>query len=255
MRKRKIPMTGQRRKKRAMTRKRFLARLPPKRSRVNLAYQGLLAIERKFLDCVRTSTAVPASTDFTGLEIQPSSGCTDCLSAPSQGDGPTQRDGHKINILSIYVSGFINLSIFDAETSQALPSFFIALILNTQTNGAAINSEDVYQNLLGTNTGVLCPQRNMTGGSRFRVLKKRIITTPQPSVINDGTNGIDGMTVMMPFKFKINFPKGLPVTFTIGSTTADVANVVDNSISLICGATITTLNPTISYTSRIRFVG
>lgn len=53
--------------------------------------------------------------------------------------------------------------------------------------------------------------------------------------------------------FNLSFSGDIPVTFT--NTTADVANVADNSLHLIGFCTSTNFGPTLSYNSRMRFVG
>ena len=72
---------------------------------MNMRNGGILDKEIKFLDVNRRETALRAPKDCTGMEIQPSSGSTGCLNAPVQEDGPSQRDGHKIKCLSIYIQG------------------------------------------------------------------------------------------------------------------------------------------------------
>ena len=64
-----------------------------------------IAPELNYLDCAKTLSALTAPTDCSGGEMNPTTGCTGCLSAPSQGDAYNQRDGSKITIKSILIQG------------------------------------------------------------------------------------------------------------------------------------------------------
>lgn len=68
----------------------------------SLAAGLCLGIETKFLDTAWNGVAINASTDGAGGELQPSTGCTDCISVPAQGDGESQRDGRKYCVKSIF---------------------------------------------------------------------------------------------------------------------------------------------------------
>ena len=43
-----------------------------------------IAPELNYLDCAKTLSALTAPTDCSGGEMNPTTGCTGCLSAPSQ---------------------------------------------------------------------------------------------------------------------------------------------------------------------------
>ena len=69
-------------------------------------------------------------------------------SAPSQGDAYNQRDGSKITIKSILIQGSLYIpNQNDQTTCDFVPIVTIALVLDKQTNGSTLNSEDVYTNL------------------------------------------------------------------------------------------------------------
>lgn len=74
---------------------------------------------------------------------------------------------------------------------------------------------------------------------------------PQPIAAHDGTN-IEQGAQDIPFKFNVNLPD---IVTTFSSTTAVVANIVDNSLHLIAFANRVELVPAIAYNSRLRFVG
>jgi len=215
----------------------------------NVRLGGFLGIENKFYDTSFTG-AIASTTGWTAAEIDPASVL--CISAPAQGDGESNRDGKKINITSAYVGGVVSLSAqTNASTADTSPVVFIALVLDMQTNGAQLNSEDVYINPLANAITASTPLRNLQYSKRFKVLKTKTLQFPPLPLSYDGTNmeqsGVDK-------SFKMNISKlNLPVTFT--ATTAGVANVVDNSLHLVAIASGTGTIPTIYYNARVRFVG
>lgn len=219
----------------------------------NIRTGGLLAIETKFLDVPRTALALTSPADASGGEINPSSIVTGCLSAPAQGDGPQNREGMKIAMKSILIKGAIVTTATNAIVAASeTPSVFLALVLDTQTNAATLNSEDVFTNPCANTSGNIALQRNMSFTERFKVLKTKIINL-EPQFFTDGTDACAN-SISRAFVLKKNLG-GLQVKFTAGSTTADVANVVDNSLHLIAFCTDTTLAPNIIFNSRLRFVG
>jgi len=227
----------------------------------NLRTGGLLSIENKFLDCGLTPTAVLASTTASTGEVQPDSGCTGCLSAPAQGDGSSQRDGKQIALNSIQVKGNVALTGQSSRAtlgSDSVPTIFLALVLSSQTNGETINSEDVFTNISAEAAAAPMPFANMSNTSRFRVLKRMVIPASRYSALiaanNASATTISWIGVSCPFSMYVNL-KGIKVNFTASSTTADVANVVDNSIHLVAFASSGTMTPTLSGASRLRFIG
>lgn len=223
----------------------------------NLRTGGLLGIETKFLDTYNTSQGLTNPADATGGEIQPTGGCTGCLSAPAQGDGATNREGKKIVIKSCLIQGNLGILPQSAATSaDTYPTIFIALVQDMQTNGVTINSEDVFTNPSGQVGLASQPFRNMSYTSRFKVLSQRKFTVkPSLAMANDTSAAADLVQQGLNMPFTLSWKGILPVSFTSASTTADVANVTDNSLHLIAFCSATSFAPFISFQSRIRFVG
>lgn len=215
---------------------------------------GFLGIERKFLDVFASEVAVVAPTDCAGGEIQPEGGCTGCLSAPATGDGPSSRDGRKVTVDSIYVTGALSYQrTSDAPDILIPPVVYVALVQDMQTNGATVVSENVFTNPNDTALVNAKPLRNLENSTRYKVLDQ--VTIQGVGLhINDAaaTGSIQATTV--PFSLSKTFKGGLIVSFNSG-TTADVANVVDNSLHIVAFATSTNYTPGLSYNSRIRFMG
>lgn len=213
---------------------------------------GFMGIETKFLDVYASSIALAAPTDCSGGEIQPEGGCTNCISCPAQGDGQSNRDGRAITMRSIFVSGRVDPTVLsDQADCTYVPTVFVALVQDTQTNGATIVSEQVFTNpndIAATNG---YPLRNLEYSSRYRVLDHATVSLAPAYSMTDGANTGSLMATGKTFTLSWN----RPIPMKMASTTADVANVIDNSLHIIAFATSTGFSPKISYTSRMRFVG
>lgn len=220
--------------------------------RRNIRTAGFLGIERKFLDVYASDVAIVAPTDCAGGEVQPEGGCTGCISAPAQGDGEQQRDGRKITIKSAFVNVTVRGAVrADQNDVLAAPQVFVALVLDTQANGATVVSEQVFTNPNDTAYVNTYPLRNLQYSSRYRVLDHKTMNMGPCYAINDAA--ATGSMVCSENTCVLSWNGDLNVTFT--NTTADVATVADNAMHIIAFATTTNFQPVLSYNSRIRFVG
>lgn len=211
---------------------------------------GFLGIERKFYDTSLSATTIAAATDATGGEYDPSA--TSMISTPAQGDAEQNRDGKKIMIDAVQVKGIVDLQPGTNLTAlTASTTVYLALVLDTQSNAAQMNSEDCFKNTVATAGGAAEPMRNLLFGSRFRVLKSEQFVLNHTNATWDGTN-IEAGGDRRIFDWYVPFKGGLPVNFNAG-TTASIANVVDNSLHLIAFASAATL--LLTYNARIRFRG
>jgi len=218
----------------------------------NLRTGGLLGIETKFLDVGVAETAILAPTDAAGGSIAPTTGCTGCLTAPAQGDSASERDGQKIVVKSCLMQGTISVAVQADQTATDLsPTVYVALVQDTQTNAAAFNSSSVYTNPRGDASLAAQPFRNMANTARFKILKSKVIHLRMPPISWDGTN-IEQAGFEQPIT--LSWRGMMPVQFGTG-TSADIANVTNNSIQVVAFCTNTTLAPKLSYNARIRFIG
>ncbi len=221
----------------------------------NLVTMGFLGIENKFYDTKLAAATLTADTGMAGAEQDPSA--TSMITTPIQGDGEQNRDGRKIAINSCYVNGVIDVNATEAATEplQGITAN-VCLVLDTQTNGAQMNSEDCFKNLAATAIGTTGAIKNLLFGNRFRVLvHKQIDCTPQ-SISQIATNDYSQAGSKTPFKLLFNWnKKPLVINFNSG-TTASVANVIDNSLHVIAWVNnVTPVGPKITYNARIRFTG
>ncbi len=210
---------------------------------------GFLGIELKFYDTAGSSIAFVAPSDSAGGEMNQSA--TIGPTTITQGDGEQQRDGRKATIKSVFLNGMIEVPIQVNQTAtETTPVYYICLVQDMQTNGALLNSEDVF-----TNPGAIAklsssPLRNLQFSSRFRVLSRTRIESRQPTVVYDGTN-IEQGGFQIPFT--LSWKGNMNVTYK--GTTETIANTVDNSISVIGFSSNVSAAPTLSYNCRCRFVG
>lgn len=222
--------------------------------RLNARSGGYLGLELKFLDCAWNGVALGASTDGSGGELQPSSGSTNCISCPAQGDGESNRDGRKYVIKSCFVSGNIDTTgLQDQANATDAAGFWFALVLDTQTNGATINSEDVYVNP-STSAIAMLPQplRNLQNSKRFKILDSCFRNYKDIYAFNDG--GATGAIIggQLP-TVKLSWKGTIQVETT--GTAADVASVSDNSLHVVAYAGSTGFTPVFIGKSRVRFMG
>lgn len=236
--------------------RRRLAAAKSRARRRNVRIGGFLGLERKFLDCAWNGVALPASTDGSGGELAPSSGCTAAISVPAQGDGESNRDGRKYTIKSAYVSGVIGTSaLSDQDDPVDIGGYYIAMVLDTQTNGAAAgpNSEDVYINP-STLAGGMLPQplRNLQNSKRFKILDSTYIPPGGAYATTDGASTASISNQIRP-SFTLSWRGSLDCD-SVG-TTAAAASASDNAIFLMGFANQTSLIPTVIAKSRVRFYG
>ncbi len=210
---------------------------------------GFTGIERKFYDTSLIGAALTAPTDATGGEHDQSA--TICMNSITQGDGESQRDGRKCTVQSAYVKGVINCPAQANQTAtDAASKIYIALVLDTQTNGAQLNSEDVFKNDGANAITAASPMRNMQFTQRFRILDTAELVMQNPNISWDGTN-MEQQGLVSPFQLSSN----IEFSSQYSGTTESVANITDNSLHIIAYCNENGLAPTISYNARVRFVG
>jgi len=216
---------------------------------------AVLGVEKKFFDTAVATVALTANTDMTAGEFDPTAlpAAVACLSAPAQGDGEQNRDGKRIIVKSCQVKGAVSIAASELEAQTASPcKVFVALVQDMQTNGAQLNSEDVFKNLAAVAGTIVTPTRNLLFSSRFRVLRSEVLDMTIPTLSHFAADSFSFNGIQKEFEWFV--PMDMPVNFGSG-TTAVIANVVDNSLHLIAFATTTSKAPAIQYNARIRFIG
>lgn len=220
---------------------------------LNMRTGGFLGMTQKFYDTAVVSTAIGAPPDASGGEVDPATVLT--ISAPARGDTEQDRDGDRMIIKSAYVNGVIRVPAQTDQTAADVAGIvYVALVLDTQTNGAQLNSEDVFTNPSGNATTAASLLRNLQYTSRFKVLSSVKLALEQPNMVYDGTNIEQGGVVR---HFTLSYNGDIPVQFLSTASGAGVAGVVNNSLHVIAfsDTSAVTTAPTIAYNARIRFQG
>jgi len=214
----------------------------------NMRTGGFLGIELKYKDSALVSHALVAPTDAAGGEADPATLLA--LNAIAQGDGEQERDGKQVCLKSCYVTGFVDVPALANQTAGGVvPTAYIALVLDKQTNAAQLNSEDVFTNPGASAVTAASPLRDLQYTSRFQVLDSVCIEPKMIAASYDGTN-IEAFGTRVPFKLSWS---GDIITNYVG-TNAVIASIQDHSLHLVA-FTGPAVGATLSYNSRVRFVG
>ncbi len=231
-------------------RRRVRRRPRTRRRKANPRTGGFLGVELKFYDQTLVNNALATNTDGSGIEEDPSA--TLLLNTVTQGDGESQRDGRRMTMKSIFVSGVVSTpGVADQTAPEEQTHIAIWLVLDKQTNGATITSENVFVNKSGGAFGGTSLMRNLQFTSRYRILDKVEFTLPTPAISGDSTN-FDLFGTVTKWSLSANL-KNMGVLFS--NTTETVANIIDNSLHILATCTSLSMAPAITYNSRLRFVG
>lgn len=212
-------------------------------------------MEKKFLDTAWNSVTIGSSADGSGLELQPSTPASIlCLNAPAIGDDESSRDGRRIVITDVWVSGSIFHTALTAQTT--VPSnggLWFALVLDTQCNGATIVSENVYE-APGTSAfeSLPSPVRNLSNNKRYRILAMDRLEAPELTMAQDSATTF-AVGYERPPCVNMTW-KGSIVTHFTG-TTGVVGSIADNALHVLAFTATTTFTPKFFGKGRIRFIG
>ena len=209
-------------------------------------------IERKYFDALRTGTALTASTiDWAGSLLDPSA--LNCLFAPVQGDDIFNRQGRKVQVLQIKVSGQIGCN----PQTEVVPAPDVAcivrlhLVQDTLTNGTALLPQNVFGNTFGN--GEPTDQfQNTAFFGRFKVLKSLKFILQNPNMIWTGVN-LQQQGLAHIFKMNVKFKKPAVVHYH-STNLGTIADVVDNSFHIMGLCNDADLVPLIAYISRTTFI-
>lgn len=221
------------------------------RSFVPRSYGTPLAVtERKYFDSQLNGATINAdASSWAGMEQDPAT--LNTLFAPVQGDDYLNRQGRKVQVLSLKIRGFIDAPAQANQTAADVGQLMrLILVMDKQTNAAQLNAEDVISS--GSGTVALQMFQNPAFFGRFRVLKDKTFVLQNPTLSWDGTN-MEQTGLVREFKFTIKFKKPVLVHFnsTNGGTVADI---VDNSFHLIMNSNNTAMGCRLFYKCRTTFI-
>lgn len=211
--------------------------------RRNVRTAGYLGIETKFWD--KTYSAAVATTT-AGAEADPAANSS-CLNSISQGDGESNRDGRRCVLKKLILRGMLTLGpTADQADGISARVVRVLVVLDKQTNGVQLNSEDVLADSAGVD---VLSMVNLQHSRRFRILWDRTFVLQPATAQTDGAN-----TASIAHEGKyFSIVKNLNIPVTFDGTTDDIANITDNSLHVIAIANGGA--PTLAYQSRVRFVG
>lgn len=153
--------------------------------------------------------------------------------------------------MSVHLKGTVDTDSVESNASP-LPDQILrlALVLDTQTNGATVTAANVMD---AGGTADVFSFRNLQYTSRYIVLWDRtfVMKASQANMNEGGANLFSVAPVKM--HFSVNKVFKTPINVQMAGTTADMANVTNNSLSIIGVGDNTTGN--VAYQCRIRFVG
>jgi len=228
------------------------------RRRRNATVGGLAGVELKYFDTLKAVTNLTGPSDTTSFLFNPGTG-GDCLNCPTQGSTALQRDGKKIRMKSLYIKGSVVRDSVEASAAPFPPcSAYIACVLDRQTNAAAAVSNVIWNQAPGGATPVFnCMlSRNLENGERFKILRDQVFDLNVPTLGYAAADAHSGNGIIRHFTWFIPL-NGLPVYFNTG-TTAVIANIVRNSISMYAVQNVTPAagaQVVCNYQSRLRFIG
>lgn len=208
---------------------------------------GFLGIETKFFDSGLAATAI--GNTVASAERDPAT--DNCLNAVVQGDGPSNRDGNRYIIKRVTVKGQVTCAtINDSAGAPSDAVVFVALVQDKQTNGAQLNSEDVFSVSTVASVPQHLPFRNQEFLSRFNVLASHTMTFKYGGATPSAGGDYPGM------RQAFSFDKALQLRVQCNGTTGPVSTVTDNSLHIIAISSGNSIaDQTIEYNSRILFQG
>lgn len=218
---------------------------PFTRATKNLRTGGLIDREVKYHDFQVDNQALVAG--IAGGESDPAA---NCLFYPLQGTTATTREGRRCLMKSIYINFIFS---GDPQTDQAdspgpIP-IMVAVVMDSQTNGAQLSAEDVYDDNATSKT-LAC--RNMLNMGRFKVLwVKRFFLQPVVGMRDDAAGPpCTGSFSYNARRFTMRRTLNVPVNFVTNN--GNVGDIADNSLHVIAWGTA---DVNLYYRGRVMFVG
>ncbi len=204
---------------------------------------GFTGVEKKFVDFTVTTTNFTLA--WPGGELDPTN---DSLCGIANGSGISQHEGSKYWIHSIFIQGEVETDPLESQPAPIGDTIArLALVWDTQTNGAQLNAEDVFDTFSSTNDWMSFKGLERT--SRFKVLRDITIRLPVAIVAEGAANLFARGATLIPFNMYVKFRN--PIKVRTSGTGATISDIADNSFHLIGTATTTGVH--VLYRTRSRF--
>lgn len=202
-------------------------------------------------DTGKANSALVNPSNAAGAEQDPAT--TLCLNLVRVGDADDNRTGRRIYMKYLYIQGAVIIPdvAYTATAPGDIPEVFLAVVLDSQTNGAQLNSENVFTNPAASVTTAVVPMRNLDYSSRFKVLCTKHLSFSDISLDAEGLTTQIGNRGRVKL-FRCYLPLAdIPVTFS--ADTGAISDVIDNSLHMIAYCSSTSMAPVLSYNSRLRY--
>lgn len=233
---------------------------------------GLLGTEKKFVNFAMDATSIQASTGCASAEFNPTfrNGAAltqNCLNACAMTNDPSSRDGKTYHVVSLEIKGFVMIKNYEAQTNpQVARHVSVYMVLDRQTNGTPMNSEDCFENAAaGAGATSLqwmksMPVRKLEWNKRFRVLKELHFTLDTHTLTQTAANSYSCAPRAVPFHIFQKYRRPITVNCKAAGTTGICSDILDNSIHLIAfqsndPADADPTDVQILYAGRMRFIG
>jgi len=217
-----------------------------RRGYVNRTPGGQITAENRYFDATSGSLNFgTVTTAWTGAEVDPATLLS--LFAPIQGDDISNRQGRKVFVKKIRITGILQIGDTGPVAAIREPGMMrIVIYQDTQTNGAQAAATDVFSS--GTASNAISMFQNLSNLGRFKVLKDKTYC-PQFPPLTGVTASLWNGGVTVPFKFTVKPMCYVNYNSTNGGTIADV---IDNSFHVLAIQNINNA-ATIVYKARTVF--
>lgn len=217
-------------------------RVAPKPSR---RAASTFPVETKYFDTSFTQS-IANGADWTGTEVACSNyiqsdgttvgAYTDSALLPSAvGSGYGQVVGTKYALKALRVRGSLTSNIAADQADVPVPaSVTIALVQDTQPNGAQAQGEEVYTDMgAATQVNFSFQAMGAGAGGRFKILKRKTFILQPQLAGTDGTNTNSVVLGGTQFNFEHQWRKPLVTCIKGNSATPTTASLSDNNIFML----------------------
>lgn len=155
-------------------------------------------------------------------------------------------------MMKVKVRGHINVAAQSGiNTADAASYVRLLLVMDTQTNSAQMNAEDLLNGGTAADSTINSFQ-NPNFFGRFKVLKDTTIVMQDPSLAGEvAAPNVIQSGLLRTFKWNVNL--GGTIARFNATNGGTVADIVDNSLHIIAATNNTGLSPSLSYYSRVAY--
>jgi len=234
----------------------------------NMVTAGSIGVEKKRWDTAIGKTGLLNTWAFYNPVTRGTFGSGGCLNAIPQDTSTEGRIGNKCNLKSLHMRGSITWPTITGTAMQYNPEVRVCIILDTQSNGLTANPAitDVFRtSVADDDAGVGNPDKihgtsfnsfmNLDTVKRFKILKDKIFRAPTGGVA--GLVGVNGSTAQTHFYWNRNM-NDLQIDYV--AINGPLSCIQGNAIHVMACCSYAdiagnTALPSLTYTSRLRFVG